>query len=142
MKALLLTLFAALLVTAQAVERKPQVPESMTLTMGGPQGPSYRVELVERSLKYTKSIGDNGMVETINPTAEAWADFQQVLEGIRGWEWKKSYDRPEIKDGDHWTVKIAHRGRTIDSEGHNAFPPDFEKYLAAVKALLGGREFR
>lgn len=141
MKTILLILLATLTATAAPDERKPQVPEAMVLYVGGSEGPSYQVDLAEQSLRYRKSWGDKGTVETIKPTVEQWAAFQAVLEEIRAWEWKKSYATAQVKDGTHWSVTMAFRGRKIESTGSNAYPPDFDKYLAAVKALLGGKEF-
>jgi len=137
---LLLTLLAALLGTASAAE-PPRRPSSLSLYIGhyGPGGRTH-VDLVDGTLRYKVLKSQKETVETVTPTAEQWLAFETALDALKVWDWKKTYEIPS-EDGTQWSATIVEDGRKLESTGNNAYPPDFKKYLAAVKALLGGRQF-
>lgn len=139
MKLFLLALFAAIAGTASAAE-PPQLPQKLSLYIGGFGGERYYVDLVDRTLRYKVLKGQKETTETIIPTADQWAAFELALDALKVWEWKKVYEIPS-EDGTQWSATIIEEGRKLETTGNNAYPPEFKKYLAAVWALLGGRAF-
>jgi hypothetical protein len=82
---------------------------------------------------------------------------QAPRKGLPLWRWQPTYENRQVLDGTHWGVEAAHDGRSIRSSGHMSFPgrtpaevagdpsehgPLFDKYLAAVRKLLGGEPFQ
>ncbi len=149
-------LFLTLLLTMAhpiAAGEAPPIPEKFSAYIGGFFGPSYWVELEQGTLHY--KVREKGQQKekttTITPTPEQWAAFRQALDEIDAWKWKKEYNSG-TPDGTQWSLAIAYDHKKLASGGNNQYPgreakntdytKDFERYLAAVKALLGGKEFR
>jgi len=65
-----------------------------------------------------------------------------ALDSRRVWQWWTRYEDPGVCDGTSWKVDVAWGDKSIESSGCNGFPRDFGAYLEAVRALLGGLEFR
>ncbi|HEV7404142.1 MAG TPA: hypothetical protein VGO11_14475 [Chthoniobacteraceae bacterium] len=137
---LFFTLLATMLGTAPAAE-PARLPQKLSLYIGhyGPGGRTH-VDLVDGALRYKVVKSQKETVETITPTAEQWTAFGLALDALKVWDWKKTYEIPS-EDGTQWSATIIEEGHRLESTGNNAYPPDFKKYLAAVKALLGGRQF-
>jgi hypothetical protein len=134
------------------------LPTRLRRFVGGFLGPSYWVDLEGDALTYRARRFDpeaNRFKETIKrgikPSADQWGRFWRALDEARLWQWRAHYPAPpNLADGTQWSVDIDVRGRVVKSSGDKNFPgrPSgvtselFEKYLAAVRALLGGEEFR
>jgi hypothetical protein len=60
------------------------------------------------------------------PTEAQWREFWREMERIRVWEWKNRYDPSdigeEVYDGGGWHLKLAYRGRAVDTAGENSGP--------------------
>lgn len=134
-----LGLLAATLALSSAAE-PGQIPQKLSLYVGHYGGGRYYVDLVERKLQYKVLKSQKETVETITPTAEQWIAFDQALDALKVWDWKKAYEIPS-EDGTQWSATIIDEGKKVESTGNNAYPPEYRKYLAAVRALLGGRQF-
>ncbi len=117
-----------------------RMPQKLSLYIGGYGGGRYHIDLVEGALRYRVLKNQKETVETITPTAEQWDAFAKALDTLGVWDWKKAYEIVS-EDGTQWSAEIVEEGHKLESTGNNAYPPDFKKYLAAVKALLGGRAF-
>lgn len=46
--------------------------------------------------------------------------------------WKDSYFRP-VTEGENWSLDWVEDGKAFSRQGNNAFPPDWEAFLALVK---------
>jgi hypothetical protein len=126
---------------------------------GGIFPPNYTVQLRGNSLLYQCHDIDrktNRPIEAsklITPTATQWRQFWRSMDEVGLWKWRAEYPNPLVMDGCGWSLEVAVAGRSVESSGHNGYPSrggvqlnaaseDFEKYLKAVEALLGGEEFR
>jgi hypothetical protein len=133
------------------------VPERFSAYIGGFMGASYGIELRAGTLTYTSS--DRGRRNTrharITPTAEEWREFQQALDDVKVWQWRADYPSQGTVDGTQWSLDIAYADHTVKCRGNNSYPdangkpngrpdptPTFDRYLAAIKKLIGGRSFR
>lgn len=122
-------------------------PDEFEICIGGCFGPTFTVRLKEGKLIYESSSGMYVLasMEEIAPDDKAWAEFWDELEAIGAWDWKSRYDNTDA-EGTHWFVHIAKGGRSIISEGENAYPgadslessENFECFLEALRRLLGG----
>lgn len=85
-----------------------------------------------------------------SPTVEDWLKFWTSAQAVNLWIWQKSYLNPLILDGLQWSLEISYQGRTLTSEGSNAFPgwendpefPDdceFGRFLHALQKLTSDR---
>jgi hypothetical protein len=144
-----------------------QLPASSTkLSLwigGGIFPPNYVVTLEGDALTYRVKSSDpktNKPIEstrTIRPSPEQWREFWKSMDEVGLWRWRPTYENRQVLDGTHWGVEAAHDGRSNRSSGHMSFPgrtpagvakdpsehgPLFDKYLAAVRKLLGGEPFR
>lgn len=134
-------------------------PDEFYAFIGGYMGPSYRVELRDGLIEYTRSGDAYETEETaeIEPTDDQWAPFLNVLDDVDFWNRKRRYEDSQILDGTHWTIRIAVHGRRHESSGSNDYPGPsleeqlsegatderpFKQFTAAVEELLGGRDFR
>lgn len=149
---LLGAILLAISLQAQACGR----PERFKAGVGGFFGPSYAVELTEKGkLIYSRNAktfvsADGTVRETVVVSAKAWRAFCRELDAIGVWAWKPRYEDPSVMDGTQWHVEISIGGKSVKSTGYNAYPggtlpPDgdrFPRFLHAVSALLGGREFK
>ena len=133
------------------------MPERFTAYIGGFLGASYGIELRAGTLTYTSS--DRGRQNTrhvrVKPTAAEWREFRQTLDDLKVWQWRPDYPRHGTVDGTQWSLDIAYADHAVKCRGDNSYPeangtpngkpestPTFDRYLAAITKLIGGRDFR
>jgi len=138
------------------MSRQPSVPERFKVKIGGFFGPSYSVRLKGDDLLYTAWDNDNILDERrITPTPDEWQAFRQSLDDIGVWNWQETYPNPGVTDSTQWSLEIAWDDREIASSGDSNYPvadglpdndpditPTFERFLEAVRKLIGRLEFR
>jgi hypothetical protein len=124
-------------------------PEVISVEIGGMYGASYEITYDRRTLRYYS--GQNGFLPEkakptiIKPSDEQWQAFFDELDQMNAWKWKRYYINPKEHDGTAWSVVVSYPlqgSRDVLSSGSNAYPPNFQQFLAAVRKLIGGREFR
>ena len=154
---LLLALVALNPTTTFPAAEATSVPIRFRAHIGGFGGGDFVVELRDQVLTYTSRARERGQparIETIVPTPEQWREFRAALDELRLWQWKSEYSNQGVADGTQWSIEIAYADRSLVAQGSNNFPDaagrpagspvptkSFQRYLAAVKSLLGGREF-
>jgi hypothetical protein len=139
-----------------AADGQSHVPTRFTARIGGFLGASYSVELHDGVLLYTSSERGqrNQKKEKVTPTAAEWRDFRQTLEDLKVWQWRADYPSQGVVDGTQWMLDIAYADRALTARGDNNYPemtgkpngsPEpteaFNRYLAAIKKLIGGKSF-
>jgi hypothetical protein len=135
------------------------IPSLLVATIGGDSGSSYSIELSDSKLRYSsrKDDGTLPVRDEIEPTAAQWREFGAALDSIDIWQWQNDYPRElPICDGTQWTLDIAYGDTALHTGGDNAYPRDddddgtipsaapsarFERFMKAVSALIGGRDF-
>jgi hypothetical protein len=150
------TLFLLLAAPVFGGEEQSQAPTRFTARIGGFLGASYSVELHDGVLLYTSSERGqrNQKKEKVTPTAAEWRDFRQTLEDLKVWQWRADYPSQGVVDGTQWMLDIAYADRSLTAHGSNNYPgaggapngrPDttevFNRYLAAIRKLIGGKNF-
>jgi hypothetical protein len=148
-----LLLFAA---SASSADDPSVIPTHFVARIGGFLGSTYSVELKDGILTYTAAGRGQTNVRhaTITPTEAAWREFRQALDELKVWQWQNDYPRGGVVDGTQWLFEIAYKDRALKSRGDNNYPdasgtptgkpeftPVFERYLAAIKKLIGGKDF-
>lgn len=142
--------------TGEITMNKPSVPERFKIKIGGLSGPSYSVRLKGDDLLYTSWDNDNILDERrITPIPDTWQAFRHALDDIGVWNWQEAYPNPGETDSTQWSLDIAWDGREITSSGDGNYPvadgrpdndpditPTFERFLEAVRKLIGRPEFR
>ena len=88
----------------------------------------------------------------LNPDRQQWEDFWRAVDAAAVWTWAKEYVDLRVLDGMQWSLSMRHKGRSISSEGNNAYPgangsdfPEncsFAKLLHALRQLSGVSEIR
>ena len=109
------------------------IPSRLLVTIGGFGGPHYEVRWSRRKLRYHS----DELQAAVMPTDEAWKSFWAALDRINVWGWAAHYDDLEILDGTQWELDLSNGTRRVKCSGSNAYPPEFEQFLAAVEALVG-----
>lgn len=73
----------------------------------------------------------------------AWVSFFNDIDNLNIWSWNADYDNKLIADGVAWKVDIVYphekKMRSVHSRGSNAFPPEFDKFMKALRKILGNR---
>jgi len=148
--------FLVLATSARPADQPSVVPVHFVARIGGFLGASYSVELNGESLTYTASGRGQTNVRhtTITPTDAAWREFRQTLDELKVWQWQADYPRGGVVDGTQWLFEIAYSDRALKSHGDNNYPdaagkptgkpqfsPVFNRYLDAIKRLIGGKDF-
>jgi hypothetical protein len=151
----LLWLLAAMPV--MSADEPSQIPKHFSASIGGFLGASYELELRDGILTYTTFRGGRSNLThaTVKPNAAQWREFQQVLDGLKVWQWRAEYPNKGVKDGTHWSLDIAYADHSIKSHGVNSYPDStgrpngkpeptkaFKGYVDAVEKLIGGKVFR
>jgi hypothetical protein len=146
-------LFVAPLISA---DEQSQVPTRFTARIGGFLGASYSVEFHDGALLYTSSERGQRKQQhaTLTPTAAQWRDFRQTLDDLKVWQWRTDYPRQGTVDGTQWMLDMGYADRSLTARGDNNYPdatgkpngrPEpteaFNRYLAAIKKLIGGKSF-
>ena len=132
------------------------IPKEFSAIIGGFLGSSYAVELRDGALHYTEKKGGSGVISsaTVSPTSEQWQEFRKTIDQLDIWQWHAEYPSRGTMDGTQWSLKIAYADRALKTRGNNNYPdangvpsgdPDpsktFNRYLAAIRKLIGGRSF-
>jgi len=121
-------------------------------------GPWYSVQLENGSLYYeirpAAGAGGKTFTTKIDPTNEQWKEFRISLDALQVWKWQKNYSHLEVQDGTSWGLTIEYPDHAVTSGGFNGYPdasgqldPNFTQskafrdYCAAVKKLIGDRDF-
>ena len=129
------------------------LPKTMTLYIGGWDGPSYSVTLTNDVVVYREGGGgpliDKAPEQVISPRAEQWKQFRTDMDTIEIWNWKTNYIDHDVLDGTQWRVEITYSNRSITAEGSNAYPgssgpeisTQFRRFLEAVRKLINGKPF-
>jgi hypothetical protein len=119
------------------------LPRKLHVYIGGYMGHSYSLDLHRDALTY--SVQSHGYTpestEEVFPTDDQWRAFAVALDRLRVWEWETGYVTENICDGTNWSFSINLRSRKMASGGSNGFPDNFDEFLEAVRALIGGRDF-
>ena len=130
------------------------IPKNFSTSIGGWHGASYSVDIKDGVLNYSKSAGKKTNEFTLTPTLEQWKTFKSALNSLNVWKWKSDYINLNILDGTSWSLDIEYSDRKLHARGANDHPTQsgkangkpepteaFNTYLAAVRKLLGGKEF-
>jgi hypothetical protein len=131
------------------------IPKHFIARIGGFLGSSYSVELKDGTITYTSSSrGQTNARHAITPTGAQWREFRQALDELKVWQWRNDYPRGGVVDGTQWMLDIEYHDHLLKTRGDNNYPdadgkptgkPEFtaafNRYLAAIKKLLGGKEF-
>ena len=142
MKTLISIMLLAMTALPLASAERTNIPLQLSAFIGGFFGASYTIELKDGILHYSVREHGKETNTTITPTAEQWISFRQALNELNIWNWQKHYKDRHVLDGTIWSVNIVYQGRKLVSDGSNQYPKQFEQYLAAVRKLLGGKQFR
>ena len=132
------------------------LPKRLSLYIGGYPGPYYTVRLSRRTLWYEAQTvnAEPPTKEKVPVTPEGWQTFREALDAIGVWRWQEDYPNPGVCDGTSWAATLEYADRSVASGGSNNYPRakgapsggastrPFARFLEAVRALLGGREFR
>jgi hypothetical protein len=145
-----------LVASARANDETSAAPTHFIARIGGFLGSTYSVELKDGALTYTASGRGRTNVRhaTVIPTEAAWREFRQALNELKVWQWQNDYPRGGVVDGTQWLFEIAYSDRILKSRGDNNYPdaagkptgkpeftPIFNRYLGAIKKLIGGKDF-
>ena len=125
-------------------------PIAIAARIGGIFGPSYDVVLNDsNSVVYSRNPTTFTSYpgtehEIIRVSEERWISFRQALDQAKVWTWKSAYVDPDIYDGTSWGLVAQYADKSIDTHGRNAYPKkkQFERFLQAVRDLIGGKDFR
>jgi hypothetical protein len=79
---------------------------------------------------------------TISPTTEQWREFRRSIDELGVWRWRPNYSDTAVMDGTQWQLELVYSGNSIKTAGSNKYPEHFDRYIAAVRKLLGGRTFK
>ena len=127
----------------------PDYPTTLHFEIGGFTETCHQIEFMDGKLQYRRAEGAYVWEPAISlePDSAAWDRFWQGVESAGVWSWEKGYWNPDILDGTQWSLKLNHQGRSIKTDGSNAFPgsqqPDdpakceFGQFIEAVRKLTG-----
>jgi hypothetical protein len=127
-------------------------PEALSFTFGGYGASSLAVNLRGETVVVRRAPWDwegNAVADSVVvvPTTEAWAEFWAAAETAGVHNWRSRY-HAHVMDGVGWTLRLEAGGRTLESQGSNAFPDRhgrehevetdaFRAFLDALGALVG-----
>lgn len=146
------SMFAMLLFVAMAdaLAADCAPPTRFEVTIGGVFGPSFEVRaesatrLVYR-VNRRSFLSAPGTTQTRIAVSRAqWRAFCTEIEDIGVWRWQPRYEDPSVMDGTQWSARMQFGTQALDTSGYNAYPEQerFNRFLQAVRGLIGGREFR
>ena len=126
------------------MKQKQTDPHPTRLDLGIGSVDGYRVYWNGEKLVWqrTSAAGDVLEEAELSPSAEAWSAFWNALDELGVWGWETYYE-PEYPTcgGTQWAVWIEHAGRKLKASGRDAWPPNFDGYLTAVRNLVEERRF-
>ena len=111
----------------------------------------YRRQSVEFSgseVLYEIFYLHKSITRIFRPTEEDWIEFWKKINDLDVWGWEESYHNLCL-DGEDWSLSIEHEGKSISSEGGNAYPvvkgtnygKVFTNFLQAIDNLIGEKLF-
>lgn len=109
-------------------------------------GPSYRVSLSGMALEYHAAPdGDfsTTTAERVRPRKDDWREFLTALEAAQLFQWAPEYTGEPTTPATRWSIELGQHYRNFTTSGENAYPAAdaFAKFCAAMRGLLGGRDF-
>ena len=131
------------------------MPKEFSAIIGGFLGSTYAVELRDGALHYTEKKGrEMTSSATVIPSAEQWQEFRKTIDQLNIWQWRAEYPNRGTMDGTQWSLTIAYADSALKTHGDNNYPDanggpsdnsepskTFNRYLAAISKLIGGRGF-
>ena len=135
-------LFAFAAANLLSAAEPSSAPRNFSAYIGGFEGPTYLVELRDNALTYTSGPRNKPNHTRITPTAAQWQEFRQTLDALDVWRWRSNYTNNTFKDGTQWRISLEYADRALKTEGSNDYPKHFDRYLAAIQKLLGGKTFK
>ncbi len=118
------------------------IPNKFEFIIGGFVLDNFTVKFKDGGLTYTMYSYEEGIaipeMGEVIPTTSEWRNFWIKVEELKLWQWKKSYNDPNILDGTQWSLKIKINNRRKYSYGFNRYPDSFENFLKILSELLGG----
>ena len=127
------------------------LPTKLHFDIGGFNGECHEIQFHKGQLQYCTAEGAYLWTPQtlLNPGRQQWEDFWRDVDAAGVWTWAKEYVNPEVLDGTQWSLAMRHKGRSIRTEGSNAYPgadsPDlpetgsFAQFLQALRQLSGVR---
>lgn len=135
--------------TKPKTKHPDHLPTKLHFDIGGFIGECHEVRFHKGQLQYrTAEAAYMWTPETlVSPDRQQWEDFWCAVDAAGVWTWSKEYANPGVLDGTQWSLVMRHKGRSIRSEGDNAYPgadgPEFPetcsfaKFLQALCQLAG-----
>lgn len=120
------------------------IPSVLEVSIGGYMGPSFRISLDHQEILYSSFTAGFELAREaiITPSDEHWFEFLKTIDHIGVWNWKSEYrNRLEIIDGTQWKLEIQYGDKQISVHGDNAYPPDFDQVIDAIRKLIVGLPF-
>ena len=129
---------------------------SFDFQIGGYLGSSHKVVYVgEEKLEYSYAEDryEWGVPVALYPSQDQWDQFWRDQDASDVWHWEEYY-QPAVGvcDGTYWSLELYHSGKSLNSEGSNAYPGgadehdapkgEFLRFLKAVQALTGIKELQ
>jgi hypothetical protein len=146
------------------------MPKNFKAYIGSPWH-SCNVEFRDGVTIYSKwEDGKKRKQTRIFPTPEQWQEFRHSLDSLNVWQWRVNYENPPLVfDGIFWSLDIGYSNQSLHTRGQNNYPdafgkpsiniadleffhgpqPElnheftttFQEYLAAIKKLIGDKDF-
>lgn len=132
--------FFAKLITGPHIEHFILTLMVFNFYIGGYGRDSYRFTLDNARLRCSEYYGiptDDYKVISV----EGNKNWENLLDFLKGCGWKRRYDS-DILDGTQWELKVKALGIHINSYGSNAFPDDFDKFIALLNKVLSEEEIQ
>ncbi len=129
-------------------KRPGHLPTKLHFEIGGFNGECHQFQFHDGQLQYRTAPGAYMWTKetVLNPDLHHWEEFWRAVDAAGVWTWAKEYVEP-ICDGTQWSLTLRYKGRSVHSDGSNAFPgadgPDFpetcsfEIFLHALRQLSG-----
>ena len=138
------------------VQPSKVAPRNFSARIGGMLGATFKVELHDGGLVYSKMHGRKASDPIkITPTSKQWREFRAALDDLKVWQWEPEHMNRKIMDGTQWALEIEYPDCKLKAIGSNSYPdengkpngrpemtPSFQRYLSAVENLLGGKSFK
>jgi len=139
--------------THHRTKRPDYLPARLHFDIGGFIAECHEVHLQDGHLRYRRAPGAYAWSsETLcNPDEKQWEEFWRAVDTAGAWDWARQYVNPGVCDGTQWSLNMKHKGRSVRSEGSNAYPGgaemdcdlpaagSFAQFLHALRLLCGGK---
>jgi hypothetical protein len=119
-----------------AGEERASRPASFRFSIGGfPEG-HEKLVLREGVLYHLPRSQSEELGYPVATTGESWEQFGRQLEELGAFGWQSDYVDLGFCDGTQWDLELDWPGLgRVRSGGSNAYPPAFDQFLGAVRAL-------